>query len=70
MALSTDDLDALDEAIASGELKVKINGREVEYRSISELKAARRHVSSILAKQKGRRTNPLGGLSPAVNRGV
>jgi len=70
MALSTDDLDALDEAIASGELIVKINGREVTYRSIPELKQARRHVSSVLAKQNGRRTNPLGGLSPTVNRGI
>ncbi|MCG7551561.1 hypothetical protein [Pseudoalteromonas sp. Of7M-16] len=70
MALSKDDLDALDEAIASGELTVKINGREVTYRSVGELMKSRRHVVSVLARKIGRKANPLRGISPSVNRGI
>lgn len=70
MAYSANDLDALDEAVATGELVVKINGREITYRSVGELLKARRHVQRILARQAGRRTNPLGGLSPMINRGL
>ncbi|WP_411393334.1 phage head-tail joining protein [Vibrio parahaemolyticus] len=36
MAFTKDDIDALDEAIASGELTVKIDGREVTYRSLND----------------------------------
>lgn len=62
MALSQTDLDNLDAAIASGELKVAVNGRMVEYRSIGELTAARAHVLGVLsgtvptAAQPARRT--------------
>lgn len=48
MALTQTDLDNLDAAIASGELKVSVNGRSVEYRSIADLKAAREHVLAVL----------------------
>lgn len=49
MALSQTDLDNLDAAIASGELKVAVNGRLVEYRSVSELMRARAHVAQVVA---------------------
>ena len=48
MALTSQDIDNLDAAIATGELEVEVNGRRVKYRSISELKAAREHVASVL----------------------
>ena len=42
MAWTQADLDAIDEAIASGELVVQhSDGRRITYRSIHELKAAR-----------------------------
>ncbi len=50
MALTTHDIDNLDAAIATGELEVEVNGRRVKYRSISELKAAREHVASVLQR--------------------
>ena len=50
MALTQTDLDALDAAIVSSELEVQIEGRRVKYRSISELKAAREHVASVLQR--------------------
>ena len=49
MALTQTDLDNLDAAIASGELKASVNGRMVEYRSIPELKSARAHVLAVLS---------------------
>jgi hypothetical protein len=50
MALTSQDIDNLDAAIATGELEVEVNGRRVKYRSISELKAAREHVASVLQR--------------------
>lgn len=49
MALSQTDLDALDAAIAQGELRVEMSGRSVTYRSVGELIAARNHVASVLS---------------------
>ena len=49
MALSQSDLDAIDQAIAAGELEVESNGRRVRYRSIADLMAARAHIASVLA---------------------
>lgn len=70
MALTKDDLDALDECIACGELTVKIDGREVTYRSIDDLMKSRRHVSRVLASKAGRVRNPLGGIVTRVDRGI
>lgn len=50
MALTSQDIDNLDAAIATGELEVEVNGRRVKYRSISELKAAREHVAGVLQR--------------------
>lgn len=49
MALSQSDLDALDRAIATGELEVEYEGMRRRYRSIGELMQARAHVASVLA---------------------
>jgi len=53
MALTPQDIDNLDAAIATGELEVEVNGRRVKYRSIAELKAAREHVASVLQQAAG-----------------
>ena len=52
MALSATDLATLDTAIASGALTVEIEGRRVTYRSIAELKEARKHVAEQIEQQK------------------
>lgn len=57
MAFTTTDLDAVNAAIASGELTVKHNGREVTYRSITELLKAKETIEQdIAAAQNGGRT--------------
>lgn len=48
MAYTQSDLDALDAAIAGGELIVQVEGRKVQYRSIPELLQARAHVAQVL----------------------
>lgn len=50
MAFTQAQLDALDEAIGTGELEVEYDGRRIKYRSISELMQARAHVASQLAQ--------------------
>lgn len=49
MALTQNDLDALDAAIAAAELEVQLEGRRVKYRSTDELLKARAHVAEVLA---------------------
>ena len=49
MAVSQSDLDALETAIASGELRVTVDGRTVEYRSISDLIDAHAFLSRKFA---------------------
>ena len=49
MALTQTDLDALDSAIASSELEVRLEGRSVTYRSTEDLLKARAHVAAVLA---------------------
>jgi hypothetical protein len=44
MAFTKDDIDAIDLAIASGELAVDFGDRKVTYRSISDLKKAKAHI--------------------------
>lgn len=48
MALTQTDLDNLDAAIATGELRVEFNGRVVIYRSVEQLLRARQHVYAVL----------------------
>jgi len=70
MAFTTDDLDALDEAIASGELTVKIDGREITYRSMNDLLKAKRHIMRSIARQNGMKSSPFAGHVAHVDRGI
>ena len=46
MAYTQADLDAVDEAIASGALLVKYNDREVRYRSLDDLYRIRNNIAA------------------------
>jgi hypothetical protein len=48
MAFSQSDLTAIEAAIATGELRVEIDGKLVIYRSIAELKEARALIQGSL----------------------
>lgn len=48
MSFTTTQLDAIETAIASGELKVAFDGREVIYRSMDDLIKARNTISAAL----------------------
>jgi roadblock/LC7 domain-containing protein len=50
MAFTTNPLSAIDAAIASGQVKVKYDGKEVEYRSMAELKQARSFIVAQLTE--------------------
>ena len=55
MAFSEKDLTTIDQAIASGALSVRYtDGRQITYRSLPELREARRLVSDALAQAAGR----------------
>lgn len=56
MAFTQTDIDALDRAIASGELTVETAGRRISYRSIAELKTARTLIASDIASAATNRT--------------
>lgn len=45
--------DALKQAIASGVLKIAYDGKQVEYRSMTELKSALTEVEKALARDGG-----------------
>jgi hypothetical protein len=60
MAFDQAQLDALDAAIASGELTVKYNGKEITYRSINELVRARNIVMGQLSPGNHRRGASIG----------
>jgi len=48
-------LQALREALASGEHRVTYDGKSVEYRSVTDLKAAIAEVESQIARATGKR---------------
>lgn len=48
MALTQTDLDALDAAIVSAELEVKLEGRLVKYKSTDELLKARAYAAGVV----------------------
>ena len=56
MAYTQTQLDALQEALASGTLTVTYEGRSVTYRSVQELQRAIAVVQSALNQQSGKRT--------------
>jgi hypothetical protein len=49
VAFTSTDLDAINAAIASGELRVQFKDRSVEYRSVPELLKARAAIQKELA---------------------
>lgn len=49
MAFTQTDLDAVNAAVASGELKIEVAGRMVQYRSMDELITARDLITADLA---------------------
>lgn len=53
MAYTQAQLEALEEALASGMLRVSFEGRSMEYRSVEELKKAIAEVRAGLAAQQG-----------------
>jgi roadblock/LC7 domain-containing protein len=58
MAWTQTDLDAIDAAIASGELTVSVNGRLVTYRSIAELLRARAAMLASIQSTSTRSLSP------------
>ena len=55
MAFTETDLNAIDRAIATGELEVAYADRRVRYRSIAELKKARALIAKDVAAENGNR---------------
>ncbi len=69
MAFTSDDLDAINDAIATGELLVQFaDGKRVQYRSISDLIRAKQHIESSISSSAGMR--PRRGVRVNVNKGV
>lgn len=58
MAFSQPDLDAIDRAIAAGELSVRTADRSVTYRSMDELLRARETIAASLASAQRARQVP------------
>lgn len=65
MAYSQTDLDAIEEAIASGALKVKYADKEVTYRSLDEMMKVR-----DLIRRKLGATSISGNLNPVYSKGL
>jgi hypothetical protein len=53
MTYTTTQRDALKQAIVSGVLRLSYDGKNVEYRSMAELKAALNEVETALARDSG-----------------
>lgn len=51
MSFTSADLDAIDRAIAAGELSIALGDMRITYRSIDELLAARDRIAGILAEE-------------------
>lgn len=69
MAFTQSDLDAVERAIASGELSItNEGGRKVDYRSIAELMRARDMIRADLAKASQSRQPSFGGRGYSLAR--
>ena len=69
MAFTQDDLDAINEAIATGELEVQFaDGKRVRYRSVEQLKQAKAHIQGEMNADAGK--PPLRGVRLNVSKGV
>ena len=53
MTYTPADLEALQQALISGECRVSFGDKTVEYRSVAELQAAIRTVAAALAREQG-----------------
>lgn len=69
MAFTQEDIDAIDEAIATGVLEVQFSdGKRTRYRSINELERAKYHIEGELTKALGKR--PRRGVRMNVSKGI
>ena len=69
MAFTQDDLTAINDAIATGELEVQFaDGKRVRYRSINELMRAKQHIENSISTADGKA--PRRGVRLNVNKGV
>jgi multidrug resistance efflux pump len=59
MAYTSEQLTALEQALARGERRVTLGDKTVEYRSVDELKAAIAEVRGALAAAQGVRTRQI-----------
>jgi multidrug resistance efflux pump len=59
MAYTSEQLTALESALARGERRVTLGDKTVEYRSVDELKAAIAEVRGALAAAQGVRTRQI-----------
>lgn len=66
MAFTQTDLDAVNTAIASGELKIEVQGRSVQYRSVAELVTARDIIKAEIAEAAATTTSDVRRGSFAV----
>ena len=67
MAFSQDQLDALDEALATGHLTVEYRDRKVTYRSLVEMMQLRSTMVKALASESERIT---GRFTPNYSKGL
>lgn len=65
MAFTLNQLNAIESAIATGELKVMYDGKEVVYRSMGDLVKARNLVRGELIAAGQLATSPLSNRGPA-----
>lgn len=70
MAFTQDDLDAIDEAIATGESSVKFSDRTVTYRSTDDLLKARRVIAHQIRRQAGGKPSHMPRFTIDIDRGV
>lgn len=65
MAYTQEHLDGLREALASGALKVRYEGKEVEYRSTAEIRSLIAEIEAALGQSTGSRVT-----YPKFSRGL
>ena len=58
MAWTQTDLDTLEAAMVSGQRRVRLNGREVEYHSIDQMAKARDLIQSSINRESGAARRP------------
>lgn len=69
MAFTQDDLDVINDAIATGELEVQFaDGKRVRYRSVEQLMNAKQHIKNEIFKDSDKQ--PRRGVRVNVCKGV